>query len=168
MADSENEAAPAEKKSSPRWVWIAWSATALLLASIAIPVYSDGPSMSPLVRNRVGRTTIFLAVKMYAGDHDGRFPSSLRELVPQYLSEDDFENSAWLDTKSLRRYEWLYFPGATETSSSDTIILASPGIGGKRPSEYRVVIRADGSGSVLFEKRFRELRPDRPAAAKAP
>ena len=189
MADSENEPAAVEKRPRPRWFWwvcgvlrgiwkaaftpvtreawwtryVVYGLFAVIVVAVCIPVYSDGPGRSPQARSRAMTEWIFPALKMYAGDHDGRFPLTLWELVPHYVSEEVLDQSAYPDERWQRRYEWLYFSGATETTPANTILLASPEIGGQRRSQYRVIIRADGSTAFVSEEAFRKARPDRNA-----
>lgn len=94
-----------------------------LLASIRVPAYVGGVPMTPETRELRDGHQIGLCLQAYAADNDGRFPASLRDLVPKYLEEGGVKV---LEITGPRLDEWFYFPDAPRDYYFPVIILASP------------------------------------------
>ena len=168
MADSANEAVSSPKRYRfGIWVAIIVGIAALLSAFI-FPLCSYARRQQTAVFNFHCGLQIFSALEKYAQVHAGRFPQSLQELIPQYVTEEALDRLAYMDLESSNRYEWIYFPGVLQTSPPETLVLASPRFDIEKHHTNRIVIRADGSNRFLSEKTFREQRPDRFAVPKTP
>ena len=64
----------------------------------------------------------------YSSDHDWRLPPTLRELIPQYLTEERFAYLRYCDKVTGKRADWLYFPKEKlDDLPPGTIVLAGPG-----------------------------------------
>ena len=122
--------------------------------------WSTGSSVarSPRIENMVRQRSLFPAVKKYAGDHDGKFPEGLSDLPPDYISEGMIAANRFLDPKTGQLSDWIYFPGYSEASESNTIILASPVAHGK----YRILTRVDGSSIIFTDSEFPKLLKKQP------
>lgn len=121
-----------------------------------------------IVMGGVGRQTRELsyakqlgtAAKLYAMDHQDRFPQRLDELSPDYI---DYRMLFTPGSVGDPPQPFLYFTGYGTGDGPDTIILASP-----RPMESerggrRVVIHADISGTIIPEAKYQELIRKQPA-----
>ena len=100
---------------------------------------------------------LYLALRLYASDHNERLPSTLYELFPDYIPGflTDF-GVLDPDTKSKQRYEWLYFPPSQPTTQP-TILLAAPFpvMFASTRTLRRLVIYSDGTFDNLPEDDFR-------------
>lgn len=152
-----------------RFRWLFWLSMAGLLAlAVTFPVCDGRAERSASVVNLLNAKSIFPALKLYAGDHDGRYPMSLRELVPAYPSQEHFEKAQFRDIDSDRRYEWAYVPGLIETDPANWIILASPTDQALEDAERktRVIVRNDGSAFLASEAKLRQELAEQLAAMK--
>jgi type II secretory pathway pseudopilin PulG len=57
-----------------------------IIAGIALPVFNTVQERALVTRSITQAKTIGLALKVYARDHDGRYPARLDDIVPNYLS----------------------------------------------------------------------------------
>ncbi len=72
---------------------------------------------------------IAIACKLYASDHEGRYPARLEELVPEYLP----------DKKLIGGYDCL---GGTDTEEPNTVLLRSRSL---TKEGRRIVVHSDAS-----------------------
>ena len=72
---------------------------------------------------------VAIACKLYASDHEGRYPTKLDELVPEYLS----------DKKLIGGYDCL---GGTDTEAANTVLLRSKSL---TKDGRRIVVHSDTS-----------------------
>ncbi len=70
---------------------------------------------------------VAIACKLYASDHEGRYPARLEELVPEYLP----------DKKLIGGYDCL---GGTDTEAANTLLLRSKSL---TKDGRRIVVRSD-------------------------
>ena len=106
----------------------------------------------------VGQYRILL--KLYADDHDGRFPMNLNELVPDYLSALEaaaiqFEVREKSEDPAYAKQDWLYFGAFFDEKTAPSIIVASPqttGFNGKLPK--RIVVAADLTASIITDDQY--------------
>lgn len=104
------------------------------------------------------------AAKLYAMDHQERFPKTLEELVPDYLGDRELLFTRAMDGEPPQMVE--YFPGYGERDDAGIVIVASP-----RPMEgpkgrKRAVIYTDISGVVIPEAQFQEAIQKQRAAKR--
>ena len=86
---------------------------------------------------------IGVACKLYAADHDGKYPPTLDALLPDYLADNKVLVSPFAPDEPMG---YTYHPGLTEKSPPATILLEdqyAPSVAGQK-----VVIRADATGEV--------------------
>jgi hypothetical protein len=115
-----------------------------------------GPQTMSLANGRVLAT----ACKLYASDHDGRFPIHLSELDPDYIEGVKSLRGVAFgpDAEAQYRYDWLYFGAGFTASNPPTVLLASPLITvtpGKL--QNRIVIKGDATGAVLGDEQYEKL-----------
>ena len=114
----------------------------------------DG-SRSPLTRELSNLKQVALAIRMFAEDHDGKYPDNLDELFPNYLT--------WRMLLYTRPYHGeppepiIYYSGYNDHSPVDSIMLASPHPFGESSEARRVIVRVDSSGIVVKESEFQSL-----------
>jgi len=99
--------------------------------------------------------------RLYADDHDGRFPNHLSELVPDYLSQADLDKNGYLFRASeddpVILMDWLYFGAGFDETNAPPLLIASPQAtapDGKKQS--RVIVAPDTSGMVIREAQYQE------------
>ena len=91
------------------------------------------------------------ALFYYAIDHDGRFPASLADLMPDYIEESVDNKLLSMECADGSRKPWHYVEGLTTGSQPGKVILYSPEpIGGEW-----IVGLVDGSGQIMEEEEFR-------------
>ena len=168
MADSANEPVQEEKKPVPRWIW--WVCGVFALALLCFLFYGQPAERAIRTKNFLRGKSLFPAIKMYAHDHDGQYPRSLSELVPDYLGS--VETSKYQDRDSQRRFDWFYIQSLSETSPATWIVLASPTeqISGDRERRERIVIYNSGIADILPTGKFNALFAEqmKAMAAQAP
>ena len=67
-------------------------------------------------------------LNVWAEDHDGRYPSSLRQLVPSLIDEEDaIKSFSWSATPGGEAEPLVYLGGFLTTSDPDTLpLIVSP------------------------------------------
>ena len=114
-----------------------------MAAGMALPVFNKVSEKGKATRSLAQAKQIGLACKLYAGDHDGKFPPTLDALMPTYLTEAKVLVSPFAPDEPLG---YTYHPGLTEKSPPATILLEdqyAPGVAGQK-----VVVHVDDSGEV--------------------
>ena len=96
---------------------------------------AGGPQAKGKHRQMNNCRQLVLALRAYAGEHDGSYPAELRELAPAPLDADELhrlldEGSAG----SVTGEAWILMPGLTTSapSAEPLLIAATPGPDGKR------------------------------------
>ena len=125
----------------------------LVGVTVFIPVYGRPCPKAQRTKFLSQMKGVFPALKMYAGDHEGKFPTQLSELEPDYILPPFFSRLYYIEEKSGNRNEPIYFPGYTDEVPPTTILIGSTLAGGK----YRITVSADGRAQVLLEAKYQEL-----------
>jgi hypothetical protein len=149
------------------WLWAAISVALLFVFSICVPVFTGVSERSPQTRHLCNAKQVALCCKTYAQDNEGRFPKSLLDLLPDYLSDDKVlyywtdgaipKNSERYDTDEFNtafravRKLWHYRAGVTEKTPADWFLLWSVESWNGR----RIFVRCDASGGIMREEEFR-------------
>ena len=116
---------------------------AAMAAGMALPAFGKVSAKGKASSSLLQAKQIAIACKMYAGDHDGKFPPTLDALVPAYLPERKVFVSPFAPDEPMG---YTYHPGLTEKSPSETVLVEdrySIGVAGQR-----VTIHADTTGEV--------------------
>jgi hypothetical protein len=99
--------------------------------------------------------SLCIALKAWAGDHDGQYPSSLQQLSPHYLNQDAFTKSIFWSATPDGEPEPLVYLGGTlrESDSRDLPLLVSP-----RPfgSGRYLLARGDGAARAVSPELYRQ------------
>jgi len=95
---------------------------------------------------------IGLGLKLYAEDHEGSYPKSLLELVPDYFPEGGPIFSRSMDGEPPEPY--VYYPGHTEKDDPKTMVLTSPRPIQRHQGVNHCVVYLDGSGEVIADADF--------------
>ena len=99
------------------------------------------------------------ALKAWAGDHDGQYPSSLQQLSPYYMNQDAFiKSSFWVATPGGEPEPLVYLGGTLrESDSRDLPLLISP-----RPfgSGRMLLACGDGSARAVSPEIYRQAMAD--------
>ncbi len=86
--------------------------------------------------------SLAVACRMYATEHDGKFPGKLEELVPDYISNLDFLVIPSSDGKHPLD---LHYFGGRDTDPPETILIR---ISPEHPGDSEVIVQADSSGFI--------------------
>ncbi|MEZ5303740.1 MAG: hypothetical protein R3F11_24315 [Verrucomicrobiales bacterium] len=139
-----------------RWI-IVFAIAAPIIYLASVPFFGRLTERAARTRDLLHGKQIALAIKNnYAIDEDGAYPKDLTELIAYFsqyhpsLAEDRFKPMDW-DT--MRRHEWIYFPGGSENDPEDRILLASDPI----YDGDRIVIFNSGDGEFIGPERYAEL-----------
>ena len=98
--------------------------------------------------------------KLYAIDHQGRFPVHLGELVPDYIPTLDGLRylSGRQSEKSNVQFDWLYFGAGFGDSDSLPVLIASPQATTiEKNMQRRIVVDSSTSGQIIRESAYQEL-----------
>lgn len=131
--------------------------TMAILSSLAAPMMNSVKqqgSQTKLISN--GRE-VMLALKLYAGDHDGKYPAELQELITSgTLTNADLLTLA--STPTEEKKPWLYDKTLTDTSPGICMVLAAPFTTGSGGKKTRIVVRNDGSAESIPEDDFQRAK----------
>jgi hypothetical protein len=101
-----------------------------------------------VMRDRLHRAmSIGLACRLYAVDHAGKFPETLPQLVPSYLSDAQFLAFPSRDGSHPLGYEYF---GGTDRDPPDTVLIRIPP---EQPGGPAVIVHADSSGMTQWTAR---------------
>src|SRR5207248_11641391 len=118
-------------------------AIAAILAGMLLPALAEAKAKSTRLVAVNNLKQIGLAARIYAGDHDGKLPSSLEQMKEE-LSTDKVA----IDHQTVERFVFL---GARRGEAGGNSILAySPA----RQGGGRDVLLADGSVKQMREEQF--------------
>lgn len=96
---------------------------------------------------------VVLAAKQYASAHDGKFPESCAEMMPEIVTDSRI---FWASVDRNMPLEPLVYAGAglRDTDYGNLLVVWSP-----RTSAdgRRVIARLDGSAEVIREEKFQEM-----------
>ncbi len=114
-----------------------------LLAGIALPVYGSVKARGLETKALSNAKQIAVACRQYATDHNGAFPKTLEELLPDYLQDREIFVCPFSRDADPMGYEYY---GGKETDPPQNVLLVSKALSqGKR----RVVMHVDTSGQVV-------------------
>ncbi len=136
--------------------WLLVAAALLLAAGVALPVYNTNNLKSPTTKQRERIGLVWVALQEYAGDHDGKFPQSVSELAPDFLSP---EARQFRDPATGKLSDWLYYPGHTQKDPPSTILAAFPVVVVPRERasmwvDYRIVTSIGSPTEYITETEF--------------
>lgn len=144
--------------------WYAWLVSVVILV-LCVPLLTPASrsinSESPSVINN-GRQ-LGVCIELYAGEHQGKYPNTLEEVVKEGIIEQSYLDKLLSDPegKSGRPLGWIYLSGLSNDIAPDYPIFISPVL--QPPSEpnpttsSRVIIFRDHSHRVITEPDFQAL-----------
>ena len=112
-----------------------------ILAGIALPVFSQVQLKGKQVKSLAQARQIAIGCKIYADDHDGAFPKTLDELVPEFVTREVFICPLSPPGETMG---YIYF-GGKETDPADKVLIVSKAADRRGK---RVVVHVDGSGAI--------------------
>ena len=112
-------------------------------------------------KNLSNAKQLAIACRLYANEHEGRFPMHLSELEPDYVAPGTLIElrcaSIGEDHDPRYTMDWLYFGGGFNETAPPSVLMASPQATTVGKPQKREVIRGDFSGSILDEDQYQEL-----------
>ncbi len=117
-------------------------APAAILAGIATPAFISVRERGKQTKSLSRAKQIYLGCRLYAGDHDGNFPATLDELVPQYLPNKSILTDPMAPDAEGVGYHYF---GGKDTDAPNKVLLVSKAAG---KNNTRVVITCDGAGRI--------------------
>jgi len=93
-----------------------------ILAGIALPVFSSVKDRAAATQCLSHAKQIALGCKLYALDHDGNFPQTLDQLIPEYLPDNCLFACPMTKDTSAMGYDYF---GGKDTDPSTNILLTS-------------------------------------------
>ncbi len=132
--------------------------TLAVLSSLAVPAFNKVQAQASQQQVINHGKQLVIAIKVYAADHDGKYPAKLKQLISTGIL-DKPELLTVVEKKGKEGLPWLYDRSLTDSSDGDRIVLAAPfTIKGSADKETRVVVRNDGSGAEIPEEEFQEAK----------
>ncbi len=113
-----------------------------ILAGIALPVFGQVQLKAKQAKSLSQARQIAVGCKIYASDHEGVFPKTLEELVPEILPNRDVFICPLSGPAEPMGY--IYF-GGKETDPDDNILIVSKS---EDRRGKRIVVRVDTSGAI--------------------
>ena len=106
-----------------------------IAAGVALPVFNSVSEKGKSTKGLAQAKQIGLACKIYAADHDGKYPPSLDALGPEYLSTRTLLVSPFAPSDPMG---YKYHAGLTDDMAPDTILLEDkyPAPGGGHVTVY--------------------------------
>ena len=140
-------------------------AGALALAvGLALPVFGKTAVRGTQTKNLSNAKQLALAVRIYAQDFEGQFPVHLSDVVPDYISGENLDDFLYAskigeEDNPRQKHDWLYFGTGFDEKNPPPLLIASPHAFRDGKKQKRIVIYADGSGSVVNDEQYQaELR----------
>lgn len=121
------------------------------LAGLALPVFGEVRERGNLTKALSNAKQVGTACKIYALDHDGKFPAKLEDLIPDCLPDPSALACTYPDPKNPVAYEYF---GGTEKDDPKKVLIASPAVEGKG----RVFVYVDGSGVARTRQQLKRER----------
>ncbi len=151
------------------WRWtLAWCAMLVVMFSTSIaavgivhqagwlfrlPVWIEWSGMSAQVKAMLNAKQVVLAARQYAGAHDGKFPESCAEMMPEIVTDSRI---FWASVDKGMPLEPLVYAGAglRGSDAGNLPVVWSP-----RPSANgrRAVARLDGRTEIVREEEFQAM-----------
>ncbi len=130
-----------------------------IAAMLLLPVFGRTAVRGLQTKNLSNAKQLGTASRQFAEDNNGRFPTHLSEIVPDYLDANQSENVLYAakvgDEENPRlKYDWLYFGAGFDDKNPPPLLIASPLAFRDDKKQKRIVINADGSGGIVSEEEY--------------
>ena len=137
------------------------SALCVVAAVCLFPLQGGSPNYGMRTKNLSHAKQLATACKIYASDHEGRFPVHLSELEPDYIPKGELDklrcSSVGREGDPTFLMDWLYFGAGFTDENPPHILIVSPQVTTSLPKPKRVIVKGDGSGRVIDEADYPPL-----------
>jgi hypothetical protein len=118
-----------------------------------MPAWIEMGGMATQMKAMSNAKQVVLAAKQYASAHDGKFPESCAELMPEIVTDSRI---FWASVDRNMPAEPLVYAGAgmRDTDYGNLLVVWSPRASA---NGWRVIARLDGSAEVVREEKFQEM-----------
>ena len=164
---------PAGPKRRPIMLWLACSGIIVLVAYLFVMPFAIG-GVPPRKLNSAYIGMMKREILLYAHSHEDHLPPTLWTLIPECLSEGDFDALRYVGEKKGERFDWLYFPKENyDGLPPDTILLAAPSTTPDTAGVHRrLVLQALWEPHRIpeadFQRLIREQNPPAASSSSAP
>jgi hypothetical protein len=117
------------------------------------------PHKNAMSKNLVNARQLAAACRLYAIEHQDKFPSRLDELEPKYVPHGELEELRrfYATQRPGNQMDWLYFGAGFDVKSPPQLLLASPQAISIRGSQWRVVFSRNNIGGIVQEGEYERL-----------
>ena len=141
---------------------LAWQLLATLLiaagAFLFVPLFGKKMLVGVQSKNLNNARQLALACKLYAQDHEGRFPVYLNELELDYIQTNGLRCfSVGRDNEPKYQMDWLYFGAGFDEANPPLLLIASPQATTTAKRQTRVAVMGDTSGQIVNEDKYEQL-----------
>lgn len=128
-------------------------ATVGILSGVLAPGITGVKTQAEQAKSLNNARTIAIALKLYASEHDGKFPVSLDTLISEgFLPKGTALTCVNPVTKQLET--WLYDSSLTDSSPATAVLLASKCAFKQKGTSVRLVVYLDGRAEFINETAF--------------
>jgi hypothetical protein len=128
---------------------------------ISLPIFGRTAARGTLTKNLSNAKQLGTGVRLFAMDHQGRFPMHLSELFPDYVPSENWRELLFIRARVTEdesfpapQYEWLYFGAFCDEQHRPTILIASPQVFYEKGKLKRIIVFGDGSGTLADDEEF--------------
>jgi|GEM_PF-4349368 len=113
------------------WLWLVLPVLMLLGGGAGWWAFQTSAARAQIYKAESGGRGVAIALRMYALDHGGAYPSTLRELQPSYVSDPGFFECALPAIDPISRNDgqpasWWVYLGGPDAGSPKKPVLVSP------------------------------------------
>lgn len=111
------------------YTWIGGGIVGLCILSLGLPAFTDCRERGPLIALINNAKNLIINVQLYAGDHEGKYPHALADLVNEKLLNDKGMLDKLLSHPRERQQTplgWIYLPDLSDKSPASYPIFISP------------------------------------------
>ena len=116
-----------------------------ILAGIALPVFNSIQVRGKAVKGLAQAKQIALGCKLYAGDHNGNYPETLDQLIPDYVSDRRIFVCPLSADQTSVGYKYY---GGTEAYPASKVLLENKDAW---KQHFHIVVHMDASGEITRE-----------------
>ncbi|MFK5923992.1 MAG: DUF4190 domain-containing protein [Verrucomicrobiota bacterium] len=122
-----------------------------IIMAIAMPAFVGVQEAARQNKQTNDVRILLVACQTFAAEHDGKYPDTLKELSPDFISDESLLGYINSDSGQIEPY--MYFSGKTVNSEPRSLLIASPEVKNNR----RVVGFCDTSVSAINDEEFHRL-----------
>lgn len=99
-----------------------------ILAGLALPAFGAVKEQALQAKALSNAKQLAVGCRIYAGEHDGKFPAKLEDLVPEIIPDAKILLCPYPDQKNPVPFEYF---GGSEKDNPNKVLIASPAVAGK-------------------------------------